>query len=70
MLNRSNATIEGDGSISFGTAKSPYRAIFYDKEKEQKHYYLTRDKDSLMYYVDEKGTTQSIDLDAQKKKIL
>lgn len=68
MLNRSNATIEGDGSISFGTAKSPYRAIFYDKEKEQKHYYLTQDKDHLMYYVDEFGTTQSIDLDAQKKK--
>ena len=35
-LNRQGATREGDGSISFGTAKSPYRTIWYDKEKEQK----------------------------------
>ena len=49
MLNRSYAVREGDGSISFGTAKSPYRAIFYDKEKEQKHYYNQKDADSLMY---------------------
>lgn len=68
MLNRSNATIEGDGSISFGTAKSPYRAIFYDKEKEQKHYYLTRDKSPLMYYTDERGGIQSISIDGEKKK--
>lgn len=68
MLNRSNATIEGDGSISFGTAKSPYRAIFYDKEKEQKHYYLTKDKSPLMYYNDERGVIQNFDIDAEKKK--
>jgi len=43
-LNRQEASVYGDGSISFGSAKSPYRAIFYDKEKEQKHYYNTKDK--------------------------
>lgn len=68
MLNRSYAVREGDGSISFGTAKSPYRAIFYDKEKEQKHYYNQKDADSLMYYEDESGTKQHIDVNAQKKE--
>lgn len=43
-LNRQTAIPYGDGSISFGTEKSPYRVIFYDKEKEQKHYYGTKDK--------------------------
>lgn len=43
-LNRQSASIFGDGSISFGSEKSPYRVIFYDKEKEQKHFYNTKDK--------------------------
>lgn len=68
MLNRSYAVREGDGSISFGTAKSPYRAIFYDKEKEQKHYYNQKDADSLMYFEDENGTVQHIDVNAKKKE--
>lgn len=68
MLNRSYAVREGDGSISFGTAKSPYRAIFYDKEKEQKHYYNQKDTDSLMYFEDDNGTKHHIDVNVQKKE--
>lgn len=68
MLNRTSAIVEGEGSISFGTSKTAYRAIFYNKEKEQKHYYLTSDKDPIMYYIDDNGTTQSVNVNGEKKK--
>lgn len=68
ILNRTAAKIEGEGSISFGTDKTSYRAIFYDKEKEQKKYYLTADKDPIMYYIDDRGTTQSVNVNEKKKE--
>ena len=66
-LNRQYAKREGDGSISFGTAKSPYRVIFYNKEKEQKNFYLSNDADSHLMYIDEKGTEQHIDYNLLKQ---
>lgn len=43
-VNRQDAVPHEVGSISFGTDKSPYRVICYDKEKEQEHYFHTKDK--------------------------
>ena len=66
-LNRQDARKEGEGSISFGTPKSPYRTIFYNKEKEQKHFYLLREPDPHMVYTDEKGNEIPVDYNALKK---
>lgn len=66
-LNRQDAKREGDGSISFGTAKSPYRVIFYNKEKEQKNFYLTRDADPHLMYLDENGLEHHIDYNLLKQ---
>lgn len=66
-MNRQKATREGDGSISYGTAKSPYRVIWYNKEKEQKKFYLSKDPDPHMKYVNEDGTEEHVDYNALKK---
>lgn len=44
------------GSISWGTPKSPYRVIVYDKEAEQKRYFSMKDgRKPLIWFEDEKG---------------
>lgn len=67
-LNRQDAKREGEGSISFGTAKSPYRTIFYNKEKEQKNFYLKKDSDPHMAYVDENGEVKYLDYNEIKQE--
>ena len=67
-LNRQDAKREGEGSISFGTAKSPYRTIFYNKEKEQKNFYLKKDSDPHMAYVDQYGEIQYLDYNDIKQE--
>lgn len=67
-LNRQDSKREGEGSISFGTAKSPYRVIFYNKEKEQKNFYLKKDSDPHMAYVDEYGEIQYLDYNNIKQE--
>ena len=52
MINRQCAKREADGSISFGGAKTPYRVIFYDKEKEQKEYFSRKDPRPAFLYTD------------------
>lgn len=44
------------GSISWGTEKSPYRVIMYDKETEQRRYFAMKDgRKPLHWWEDEKG---------------
>lgn len=44
------------GSISWGTEKSPYRVIMYDKETEQRRYFAMKDgRRPLHWWEDEKG---------------
>jgi hypothetical protein len=66
-LNRQDGKREGEGSISFGTAKSPYRVIFYNKEKEQKNFYLSNDADPHLMYIDDKGIEQHLDYNLLKQ---
>ena len=39
-LNRQSATREGDGSISFGTAKSPYRNLFGTIRRRNRRFFI------------------------------
>lgn len=77
-LNRQEARREGDGSISYGTDKSPYRTIWYDKEAEAKAYYNRKegmapiayyeDKDGRVYNDPGEGREYRIfDIDKEKK---
>lgn len=59
-VNRQNSHIEDKehgvaGSVSWGTEKSPYRVIMYDKETEQKKYYSRKDGTVFMWFEDECG---------------
>lgn len=60
-VNRQNSKIEDNenavcGSVSWGTEKSPYRVIVYDKEAEQKRYFAMKDgRKPLIWFEDEKG---------------
>lgn len=59
-VNRQNSKIEDNenavcGSVSWGTEKSPYRVIVYDKEAEQKRYFAMRDGRKQIWFEDEKG---------------
>ena len=60
-VNRQNSKIEDNensvcGSVSWGTEKSPYRVIIYDKEAEQKRYFAMKDgRKPLIWFEDEKG---------------
>lgn len=57
-INRQDASYQGDGSYSWGSAKSPYRMIVYDKETEQKEYYNRKEPGGrCTYFVDEDGRT-------------
>ena len=60
-VNRQGAVCEDKenavkGSVSWGTPKSPYRVIVYDKEAEQKRYFSMKDgRKPLIWFEDEKG---------------
>ena len=56
-INQQSAHPYDDGSIGFATEKSPYRVIFYDKEKEAKKYYTgtCRFGKKYIYFEDENG---------------
>lgn len=66
-LNRGEAKREGEGSISFGTEKSPYRCIFYDKETEQRRYFKQKDTRAPFLF-EEKGEQKVFDFNEQKTK--
>ena len=69
MVNRQEAKREADGSISFGTAKTPYRVIWYDKEKEQKDYFNRKDPRPPFEYVDfSTGEIKVFDFNQEKIK--
>lgn len=69
MVNRQEAKRESDGSISFGSAKTPYRVIWYDKEKEQKDYFNRKDPRPAFEYVDyESGEVKRFDFNEEKTK--
>lgn len=63
FINRCKAKSHGEGSISFGTEKSPYRVIVYDKELEAKVYYHRK---GTLKFFDEK-TNQLLDETIEKK---
>ena len=69
------------GSISWGTEKSPYRVIMYDKETEQKRYFAMKDGRRPLHWWEDKygnrferqneeGTLKSVefDFDRERKK--
>lgn len=66
-INRQKATPEGTGSISYGTDKSPYRVILYDKERETKKYYNTLDKRPPIVYVDDEGERHVFDFNLERR---
>lgn len=67
-LNRQVAEPYSYGSISFGSDKSPYRVIWYDKEKEQKHYYTSKDKRPSIHYWEAEDGSQFKDRPADWKE--
>lgn len=69
-VNRQNSIREDKGhpscgSVSWGTEKSPYRVIVYDKEAEQKRYFSMKDgRKPVIWFEDELGNkykTQNCD---------
>ena len=85
-VNRQNSKCEDKensikGSVSWGTEKSPYRVIVYDKEAEQKRYFSMKDgRKPVFWYEDSYGNRyddnipelnlkfKCLDYDAQRKK--
>lgn len=57
-INRQDSKQQGDGSFSWGSEKSPYRVIVYDKETEQKLYYNRKEPGGrYTYFIDADGNT-------------
>lgn len=59
-INRQKAHEHDDGSISFASETSPYRVIFYDKEKEAERYYNDwKSCQRYYYFLDSDGSWHS-----------